>query len=48
MAPRTEHSVKPPVVYEIIEHMFPLASRVELFARQRRDGWAAWGNQVPQ
>jgi N6-adenosine-specific RNA methylase IME4/ParB-like chromosome segregation protein Spo0J len=47
-APRTGHSEKPPVVYEIIERMYPLASRVELFARQRRDGWAAWGNQLPQ
>jgi N6-adenosine-specific RNA methylase IME4 len=48
MAPRTEHSVKPAEFYSRIERMFPLASRVELFARQRRDGWAAWGNQVPQ
>jgi N6-adenosine-specific RNA methylase IME4 len=47
-APRTGHSEKPPVVYEIIERMYPLATRVELFARQRRDGWAAWGNQLPQ
>jgi N6-adenosine-specific RNA methylase IME4 len=47
-APRTEHSVKPTEFYSLIERMYPLASRVELFARQRRDGWAAWGNQVSQ
>jgi N6-adenosine-specific RNA methylase IME4 len=48
MAPRGGHSVKPEAFYGLIERMYPLASRVELFARQRRDGWAAWGNQVSQ
>jgi N6-adenosine-specific RNA methylase IME4 len=47
-APRGEHSVKPEPFYGLIERMYPLASRVELFARQRRDGWAAWGNQLSQ
>lgn len=45
-APREEHSVKPSIVYEIIERMYPNARRVELFARSERQGWTAWGNEV--
>lgn len=45
-APRsTKHSVKPEIAYEIIESMSP-SPRIELFARQRREGWDAWGNEV--
>ncbi len=44
-APRQAHSAKPDSVYEVIERMYPTLPRVELFARQRREGWAAWGNQ---
>lgn len=45
-APRTEHSVKPFEFYRVIERMYPTLERVELFARQPRDGWASWGNQA--
>jgi N6-adenosine-specific RNA methylase IME4 len=45
-APRRRHSEKPDHVYELIELMFPGASRVELFARKTRPGWVAWGNEV--
>ena len=45
-APRTRHSEKPPVVYEIIERMYPTCERVELFARAPRDNWARWGNEA--
>jgi N6-adenosine-specific RNA methylase IME4 len=47
-APRTRHSEKPARVYELLERMYPTATRVELFARKARRGWAAWGNQVDQ
>jgi N6-adenosine-specific RNA methylase IME4 len=40
------HSQKPDIVYSIIEKMYPCASKIELFARRRREGWAVWGNQV--
>jgi len=40
-----EHSRKPDDVYEILERLWPGAFRCELFARQKRPGWAAWGNQ---
>jgi N6-adenosine-specific RNA methylase IME4 len=31
----------------MIEEMFPHATRLELFARRSRAGWAAWGNEAP-
>lgn len=46
LAPRGLHSAKPERLYEIAEGMGE-APRVELFARARRDGWDAWGNQAP-
>jgi N6-adenosine-specific RNA methylase IME4 len=42
-APRTEHSKKPDVMYEIIERMYPELPKVELFSRNEREGWKAWG-----
>ncbi len=45
-APRGRHSEKPAVFYELIERTYPNATRVELFARQTRPGWTAWGNEV--
>jgi hypothetical protein len=45
-SPRGEHSAKPSVVYEIIERMYPALPKIELFARARRPGWDAWGNQA--
>jgi N6-adenosine-specific RNA methylase IME4 len=48
-APRGRHSQKPEVVYELIERMYPHASKVELFARGRpRPGWVFWGNEVEE
>jgi len=34
------------LVYEIIECMHPALPKLELFARGRREGWSAWGNQA--
>jgi N6-adenosine-specific RNA methylase IME4/ParB-like chromosome segregation protein Spo0J len=45
-APRREHSRKPDEAYELIERMYPELPRIELFARQARPGWDAWGNEV--
>ena len=42
----TRHSVKPQIAYEMIESLYPQASKIELFARQKRDGWDCWGNEV--
>lgn len=45
-APVGKHSAKPECFREIIEDMFPTLPRVELFAREPRSGWSAWGNEV--
>jgi len=45
-AERTEHSKKPDIFYEIIEKMYPKHSKIELFARSKREGWEAWGNET--
>jgi N6-adenosine-specific RNA methylase IME4 len=46
-APRGRHSEKPARFYELIERMYPQATKLELFARGTpRPGWGAWGNQV--
>ena len=42
---RGRHSKKPVEFYEIIEKMFPEASKIEFFARNNRSGWYSWGNQ---
>jgi N6-adenosine-specific RNA methylase IME4 len=43
---RGEHSAKPDRMYEVIEQMYPLAQKCELFQRRPRKGWAGWGNQA--
>lgn len=45
-APRAEHSEKPATFYDVIERMYPEFSKIELFCRSARDGWAVWGNQA--
>ncbi len=45
--PRGKHSAKPPEFYEVIEKMFPAARKVEWWARMRRPGWAAFGDELP-
>lgn len=43
---RGPHSAKPAEVRSRIEQMFPTQSKLELFARERVDGWEVWGNEV--
>lgn len=40
-----KHSEKPHEFYEIIETLYQ-GPKVELFARNKREGWTAWGNEV--
>lgn len=44
-APVQEHSHKPEEVFAIIERCSP-GPYLELFARRKRPGWHAWGNEV--
>lgn len=41
------HSQKPECAYVMLEDMFPDVRRIELFARSRRPGWDAWGDEAP-
>ncbi len=43
---RNRHSQKPTEVYELVESYYPGKSCLELFARERRQGWTSWGNQL--
>jgi N6-adenosine-specific RNA methylase IME4 len=45
IAPRREHSRKPDGIHDRIERLVG-GPYVELFARERRKGWDAWGNEV--
>ena len=44
-AKRGKHSEKPTLVREIIEKCFE-GEKIELFARQKTEGWDVWGNEV--
>ena len=46
MAPRGAHSAKPVEAYELIERMYPGHSKLELFSREAREGWTAWGSEL--
>ncbi len=41
--PRGQHSQKPEEIADRIEKMFPVQRKIELFARQTRPNWDAWG-----
>jgi len=41
-----EHSKKPDEVRERIERLMGDVPRIELFARQKADGWDVWGNEA--
>lgn len=44
---RRDHSRKPDEAYEHAERLCPDAmNRLDLFSRQARSGWTAWGNEV--
>lgn len=45
-SPRQHHSKKPDEIRSRIVEMFGDVPRVELFARERVQGWEAWGNEI--
>lgn len=44
-AKRTEHSRKPPIYNDIEKISYP--PYIELYARERMEGWDVWGNEAP-
>jgi len=43
---KTEHSNKPEEFRNIIDTLYIYGNRIELFARQKVDGWDSWGNDA--
>jgi len=43
---RTKHSRKPKHFRDFISNVYPDIPKIELFARQKVDGWDAWGNEI--
>lgn len=46
ITPIEQHSKKPDIVYEKITELVGDLPRIELFARQKKNGWDTWGNEV--
>lgn len=46
ISPVRKHSQKPEEQYEKIERLYPNTRKLELFARERHEGWDVFGNQV--
>jgi len=46
LSPRREHSRKPDEVRDRIVQLMGDLPRIELFARQKVEGWDCWGNEV--
>jgi len=40
------HSQKPKIFRDIINSLYPNKKKIELFAREKSDGWDVWGNNV--
>lgn len=41
-----KHSKKPNKIRELIDLWYPECSKLELFAREKVEGWSVWGNEV--
>jgi site-specific DNA-methyltransferase (adenine-specific) len=46
-SPRTIHSKKPNEVRNRITDLFGDVHKIELFAREKVNGWDCWGDQAP-
>jgi len=40
-----EHSRKPDTAYHMVETMFPASAKLDVFSREKRDGWDQYGDQ---
>ena len=43
---RGRHSQKPDTIRDRIVEMFPTQRKLEMFAREKFDGWDSWGNEI--
>ena len=44
--PRSKHSKKPNYYKDFLSKAFPELSKIELFAREKTEGWDSWGNEI--
>jgi N6-adenosine-specific RNA methylase IME4 len=42
----TTHSRKPEISYQIIERLYPNLTKLEMYARTKRNNWDSWGNEI--
>lgn len=42
---QSEHSRKPDEAYDIVGALFPSAEKLDVFSREYRQGWDAWGDE---
>jgi N6-adenosine-specific RNA methylase IME4 len=40
------HSQKPEISYQIIERLYPKTKKLEMYARNKRENWDIWGNEL--
>jgi N6-adenosine-specific RNA methylase IME4 len=45
-ARRREHSRKPLEFHQLVEKLCPNMSKLEMFARESREGWDCWGDEA--
>ena len=45
---KREHSRKPDEAKKGIEELYPTQNKIELFAREKTEGWDVWGNEVKE
>ncbi len=45
LADRRQHSRKPDEFYRLVESASP-APRIDIFSREKREGWDQWGDQI--
>lgn len=43
---RTEHSKKPKEFRDIIDTLYTYGNKLEMFSRDKNDGWFVWGNMI--
>ncbi len=41
-----QHSRKPDYAYNMIESLYPDMNKIDVFSREKRDGWYQYGNQI--
>jgi N6-adenosine-specific RNA methylase IME4 len=41
-----QHSRKPEAAYDMVNRLYPEARKMDVFSRERREGWEQYGNQL--